>query len=274
MRGRALACVLAACLSSCAPVPLPREGAYQGSDADVAVTRIVHGSYVLSVRTTRFVVDPWFYSGTMHRQDEPLGLRPEALPPAAAVILTQEGADHFDEDALVALAKTIPRAVAPAPLAARLLGLGFVDVRGLRPWERTAIESATVTAVPSSGGDAQLGFVVAVGDVRVYLAGDTRAFDGLVDVATAFPDLDVAFLPIGGRRVLGVLRDMDPAQAAAAVAVLQPAVVIPTDYGAQGLFPFVWYTGDPVGRFRTELGARGLGRRLVALEPGESWHRF
>jgi len=270
----ALACLLAVWLAGCGPVPRPRAGAYQGSDADVAVTRIAHGSLVLSMRGTRFVVDPWFHSGLLWRQAEPLGLRPEALPPAAAVVLTQRNAEHFDEEALASLARSIPRAVAPAPLRDALLALGFVDVRGLAPWERATIEDATLTAVPSSGGDEHLGFVVASGEVQVYLAGDTGPFDALGEVAAAFPDLDVAFLPIGGRRILGVRRDMGPEQAAEAVALLRPAVAIPTHYGVQGLAPFLWHASDPVAGFRAALAERGLADRLVALEPGESWHRF
>ena len=226
------------------------------------------------MRGTRFVVDPWFHSGLVRRQAEPLGLRPEALPAAAAVVLTQRSAEHFDAEALARLARTVPRAVAPAPLCDALLALGFVDVRGLAPWQQAAVEDATLTAVPSSGGEAQLGFVVASGDVRVYLAGDTQPFAGLQAIADAFPDLDVAFLPIGGRRILGVRRDMGPEQAAEAAAVLRPAVVIPTHYGTQGLAPFLWHARTPVARFRAALAERGLAERLVALQPGESWHRF
>lgn len=270
----AAACVVAACAAACAPVPVPRHGAYQASDADVAVTRIVHDSYVVSLRGTRFVVDPWFYSGLLHRQREPLGLTPATVPPAEAVVVTDGADDHFDPETLAALSERIPRAIAPAPQAERLSALGFADVRGLRPWERTTVGAATVTAVPTGGGDARLGFVFVVGAVSAYAAGDVRGSSELVDVATAFPDLDVAFLPIGGRRVLGIRRDMGPEQAAEAVATLRPTAVIPVGYGVQGSPPFVWYAGDATARLREALDARGLGGRLVVLEPGESWHRY
>jgi hypothetical protein len=40
-------------------LPLPREGTYH-LDADLAVTRIVHGSLVIDMAKTRLLVDPWF----------------------------------------------------------------------------------------------------------------------------------------------------------------------------------------------------------------------
>jgi L-ascorbate metabolism protein UlaG (beta-lactamase superfamily) len=109
----------------------------------------------------------------------------------------------------------------------------------------------------------------------MYVAGDTRWFDELVDVATAFPDLDVALLPIGGERMLGFRRTMGPHDAARAAALLKPRRVIPIAYGAAGGFPFVWYSSDPVNRFREETKTAGLApERVVVLEPGESWHYF
>jgi L-ascorbate metabolism protein UlaG (beta-lactamase superfamily) len=271
---RVVALVVAAALASCQPVPRPHAGTFHDSDAEIAVTRILHGSLVLSLRGTRFLVDPWFHSGIVRRQAEPLGLRPETLPPLAAVILTQRAGDHFDPPALRRLAGTTPRAVAPHPLREALLELGFVDVRGLGPWERTTIEGVTLTSVPSSGGDDQLGYVLSSGELDAYLAGDTRPFEQLAEIAARFPQLELACLPIGGRRLLGLPREMSPDEAAAAVALLQPAVVIPTHYGRQGVAPLLWQVSDPLGKFRAALARRGLDDRLVPLEPGESWHRL
>lgn len=275
MRGRAITTLALTCwVAACAPVPRPRSGVFHDSDADVAVTRIAHGSVVVALHGSRFVIDPWFHSGILHRQSEPLGLRPEAIPPAAAIVLTQGGADHFDEEALAELARRVPRVVAPARLRGRLLTLGFIDVRSLVPWERTRVDGVELTAVPSSDGERQLGFVLTSQGVRVYIAGETGRFAELRAVADAFPRPDLALVPIGGPRTVGLARGMGPEDAAAAVALLDPAVVIPTHYGRQDLVPFFWQAGEPVTRFRAALDRRGLGDRLVVLDPGESWHRL
>ena len=266
---------LAVAVAGCTALPLPHQGAYHGSDADLAVTRIVHGSLVLELSTTRLLLDPWYHSGLVTRQTEPLGLVPERLPDAAAVLLTQSRATTFDPDALREIAKKTPRAIVPPPLADAVRELGFAEVTPLDWWAETRVGPVRVVAVPASRPGRENGYVVATDRVRAYFAGDTRRFDGLVDVATAYPDLDVAFLPIGGERVLGLPGTMSPAEAAKATALLNPKRVVPIAYGAAGGFPFVWWASDPVDRFRDALAANGVpAERLVVLQPGESWHYF
>jgi L-ascorbate metabolism protein UlaG (beta-lactamase superfamily) len=68
---------------------------------------------------------------------------------------------------------------------------------------------------------------------------------------------------------------MGPHDAARAAALLRPRRVIPIGYGAAGGFPFVWYSSDPVERFRNEATVAGLApERVVVLDTGESWHYF
>jgi L-ascorbate metabolism protein UlaG (beta-lactamase superfamily) len=264
-----------ALLAGCAGLPLPREGTYHGSDADLSVTRIVHGSLVLEMATTRLLVDPWFNSGVGTRQTEALGMLPEKLPDASAVLLTHKHAGHYDADALAEIAKKTPRAIVPPHMADAVRKLGFTDVTPIDWWDHTTVGSLRVTAVPAEHNARENGYVVASDRVKVYVAGDTRWFEGLVDVAAAFPNLDVACLPIGGEKAMGFRRTMGPGEAAKAATLLKARRVIPIAYGAAGGFPFVWYADEPVDRFRKAAKAEGLSReQVVVLEPGESWHYF
>jgi hypothetical protein len=97
---RRLLLLVVAALAGCAGLPLPHEGTHHGSDADLSVTRIVHGSLVLEMGKTRLLVDPWFNSAVATRQTEALGMLPDKLPPADAVLLTHKHAGHYDPDAL------------------------------------------------------------------------------------------------------------------------------------------------------------------------------
>jgi L-ascorbate metabolism protein UlaG (beta-lactamase superfamily) len=262
-------------LAGCAGLPLPREGTYHSSDADLTVTRLIHGSLVLELERTRLLVDPWFNSGFATRQAEPLGLTPEHLPDAAAVLITHRHTGHFDPDALAEIAKKTPRIIVPPPMADAVRALGFKDVTPLEWWDHTEVGPIRITAVPASHAVRENGYVLVTDRARTYVAGDTRWFDELIDVATAFPDLDVACLPIGGERMMGLRRTMGPIEAAKAAALLKPRRVIPITYGAAGGFPFVWYSSDPVERFRAAAGEEGLApERVVVLEPGESWHYY
>jgi L-ascorbate metabolism protein UlaG (beta-lactamase superfamily) len=96
-----------------------------------------------------------------------------------------------------------------------------------------------------------------------------------VDIATRFPRLDAALLPVGGERFLGFLREMGPVDAARAAAVLDARRLIPIGYGKSGGFPLRWFAARPVQRFIEECRKRGIeAARVVALEPGESWHYY
>lgn len=269
------AVVLLLVVAGCTPLPLPRTGTFHDSDADVGATRILHGGLVLEVRGTRLLIDPWFYSGTLLRQGEPLGLTPDTLPVTAAVLLTDGDDDHFDARALRELAPRVPQALAPPGLRDRLADLGFTDVVAVAPWQEARLGDIQVTAVPSRTSATDTGWVLTSGSVRVLIAGDVADPTELVDVATAFPNVDVAFLPIGGRRVMGVRRSMGPEQAAEAAALLKPTRIVPIDYGATNALPFVWYAGDPVAAFKDACKARGIAAdRVVVLAPGESWHWY
>src|SRR5262249_11250646 len=203
-------------------------------------TRVVHGSFVLELDATRLLVDPWFYSGYLTRQGEPLGLTPATLPQIAAVLVTSDAPDHFDARALHELATSVPRVIAPPALRQRLADLGFREVTGLPWWEHTEVNGIGITAVPASEGARANGYVVASHQVSIYLAGATGPVKGLVDVAIAFPHLDVAILPIGGLRRFGVLHEMTPEQAAEAAVTLGAARVVPSDYGAHSGAPWAW----------------------------------
>ena len=259
----------------CTALPQARNSPFHHSDAEVSVTRILHGAAVVEMHDTRVLVDPWFHSGFWVRHAEPLGLVPDGLPSLSAVLITHRHRDHFDARALRDLAGSVPEAIAPAELHGRLTELGFQKVTDLDWWEHASVGPITVTAVPARHGVRENGYVLEAGGASVYVAGDTRYYDELVDVATRFPDLDAALLPIGGLRLLGFKREMGPDDAARAAALLNARHVIPIAYGAGGGFPLRWYARNPVDRFRDACKREHVDPdRIVVLEPGESWHSF
>ena len=277
MTGRALPLLLCALLGACSTLARPRASSYHPSDADLSVTRIVHGSLILELRGTRVLVDPWFHAGLLTRQAEPLGLVPDGLPTASAILVTRDAPEHLDHRALRDLAAKVPRAIAPATLHATLVDLGFAQVDDLGWWERTTIDGVTVTAVPG-GPEANLanGYVLSIGSIDAFVGADgADAGVAAGQIAAAFPDLDVALVPVSGTRVLGFSRGLRPDAAAELAATLGARVVIPIAYGTSSAAPLRWYAGDAVGRFTTSCVANGIARQhIVVLQPGESWHWY
>ena len=274
MTRRVLLCALLVC-GACTALPLTRRSPYHAADADLSITRITHSSLIVEMPGARFLVDPWFHSHRLTRQIEPLGLTPEALPAYNAILITHGHDGHFDETFLTTLVASSPQVIAPVALHNRLAGLGFTRITDLSWWDTTTVGSATITAVPADHAAYENGYVLSAPSATAYLAGDTRYFDSMVDIAAAFPALDVALLPVGGERLLGARREMTPEDAARAALLFDASRVIPIGYGARGGFPFVWYASDPVTRFTAALKAQDFApSRIVVLEPGQSWHYY
>jgi L-ascorbate metabolism protein UlaG (beta-lactamase superfamily) len=167
--------------------------------------------------------DPW-------RLDQ--GSAPAAtLPTADVVLVSHEHGDHCSPDDVQRVSGPGTVIVANQGSAEQLVG----DVRVLRPGDEVTVGEVTVRAVPAynvnkyrSPGNPfhprsalHNGYVLTVGGVRVYFAGDT---DQIPEMASI--ECDVALLPVSGTYV------MTAEEAAEAARVIQPKVAVPMHYGA------------------------------------------
>ena len=80
-----------------------------------------------------------------------------------------------------------------------------------------------------------IGFVLAGEDLpTVYVSGDNASIRTVAEIARRIPGIDAAVLHAGAARVPGKFRDralsLDSVRAAAAAAIVDPAVVIPAHY--------------------------------------------
>ena len=198
-------------------------------------------------------------------------------PPATAadfadvtlVLCTHEHVDHMDLPFLreFAQANKTARIVLPAPVVAMAASGGLDPERlvSATPGEVLAEQGITVHAVPALhgiGGDEPvayrfspdggtprfLGYVIEIGGIRFYHAGDCLVYPEL-PAALAELAPDVLMLPINGRdhmrETAGIVGNMNETEAAWLCAQAAPSYVIPMHYDAiQG------NTGDP-GHFAT-----------------------
>ncbi len=142
---------------------------------------------------------------------------PEELNFIDIVACTHHHDDHMDGPTLRGLMWSNPTLVVIVPEAHRKLA---ADKAETSPSRLTGIDVARPVraggivfhAVPSAhetvdrnadGEHLFLGYVLEMGEYRVYHAGDTVMYDGLVEnirTAAGGRDIDVAILPINGRR--------------------------------------------------------------------------
>lgn len=223
----------------------------------VALWWLGQSSFALRAGETNLLLDP-FLSHNPDRAAEP-PIAAEECDWAHVVACTHQHIDHFDEPTVRTIGRIAPgaRFVVPAPIVSMVTELGIEAGRvvGAQPGESIEVGDLVIHPVPamhgehmadaytegreeSSGQVRFLGYVVKTGGVTVYHAGDTIAFDGLVEALKPM-DVDVALLPINGRSYFREKQDlvgnMGPRDAAELAVEIGASVLIPMHYDA---FPF------------------------------------
>jgi L-ascorbate metabolism protein UlaG (beta-lactamase superfamily) len=210
------------------------------------------------------------------------------MPRPDLVIVSHDHGDHFDAVAADWLPAATPIVTAPAACAG-LAERGFTDVRGLAAWESTELERegtrARITSVPAQHGPAAVAQAMPEGigtvielwtdatavsgdaspDLRLYVSGDTVFHEDLAALRDRFDRLDVAFLHLGGMRLMGMTVTMDATQGVQAINLLQPRLAIPihyNDYGTQS---------STLADFVFAVNEAGLSDRVRYLRHGDAW---
>jgi len=187
----------------------------------------------------------------------PSPLRPEEVVCGDLVFGSHDHADHIDRGAWPILARVAPvKFVIPALLADRLPGeLGIAAERFIPVDDGQTVEVAGVriTGVaaaherlnpdPATGRHPCLGFVVEAGGIRLYHAGDSCVYEGLLTrLRRARPD--VMIVPINGRDARrlasGCIGNMTFQEAVDLVGETGPGLAIPAHYDM-----FEGNTADP-----------------------------
>jgi L-ascorbate 6-phosphate lactonase len=196
--------------------------------------------------------DPFLsaYPGRLH----PSPLSPDQAVGVDVVLCSHEHVDHLDVPSVAAIATASPDAVfvVPSPIVGMVTETGVAPDRvvGLQPGDATDVRGLTVRAVPAchgvtmedaygfgehlSGGLIRfLGFVVDLGGVRVYHAGDTIHYTGMEETLGELA-IDVALLPINGRDAEREARDivgnLNHREAAWLASRIDAGVLVPMHY--------------------------------------------
>jgi L-ascorbate metabolism protein UlaG (beta-lactamase superfamily) len=236
------------------PTILAALARYELPPRSVVVVWFGQSSIALRLGEATVLVDPF------------LSPHPDRLvpPPFAAeetravdvVLITHDHLDHLDELALPAIAAASPTAtvVVPEEVVDRVAELGIerARVRGVASDGHVEIGHVTIHGVPACHGvemaDAYrlgpfLGYVVSTGGARVYHAGDTVLFDGLVERLRELR-VHLALLPINGRdeqrEAQGIVGNMDAREAAQLASDIDADAVVPLHWDMFAANP-----GDP-----------------------------
>lgn len=201
--------------------------------------------------------DPWLDGNPV------ADIEARAVGSADYILVSHGHGDHFSD--VIKLAKqTGATVLATYELAEFCQKHGVKDIHGMNigggyrfafgyakltpAWHSPAIEfaGAAVATAPN-------GWWLDLGDARLYHAGDTAL---IMDMQLLEHRVDVALLPIGDNFTMG------PEDAARAVTLIKPRVVIPMHYNT-----FDVIRQDPED-FKRRVGSHA---EVIILEPGESY---
>jgi L-ascorbate metabolism protein UlaG (beta-lactamase superfamily) len=188
------------------------------SIGELKITFVGHGTLMFTVGDAIIHVDP------VSREADYA-----AMPKADLILVTHQHGDHCDPGA-IGLLTTERTQLLVNPACGERVGGGVV----MRNGDVTAIGEITVAAVsaynlvnkrddgqpfhPRGEGN---GYVITLGDTRVYVAGDTENTPEM----KALEDIDIAFLP------MNLPYTMTPAMVADAAKAFRPRILYPYHYG-------------------------------------------
>ncbi len=197
---------------------------------------------MMQMGETRLCVD-YFASPRADRQVPP-PISADRVEGVQVFLGTHDHLDHIDHEAWKVWAKTCPDALLVFPEAHRDAvladGIDGARARGMNDGETIRIRDVTIHAVAAAheflhrdenGRYPCLQYVIEWGGLRVYHAGDTLRYEGMLPRLQGFGRIDAALLPINGRDGRRYRRDcignMTFQEAADLAGELKPGLVIP-----------------------------------------------
>jgi L-ascorbate metabolism protein UlaG (beta-lactamase superfamily) len=206
------------CLLSVPPASEFEQDTLPTSAGDLKITFIGHGTLMFEWAGKVVHVDPIGRYANYAK-----------LPKADVILITHEHGDHLDKQAIE---QVTGRGTTLALTAAseEELGYGVVMKNGdVKEFDGLRVEAVPAYNIVHTRGPGQPyhakgdgnGYVIAFGDRRVYVAGDTESIPEMAELA----GIDVAFLP------MNLPYTMTPEMVVKAVRMLKPKIVYPYHFG-------------------------------------------
>jgi L-ascorbate metabolism protein UlaG (beta-lactamase superfamily) len=206
------------------------------SQGDLVVQPISHATFAMDWQGTTIYVDPVGGAEAF-----------KGMPAPDLILVTDIHGDHLDAETLSAVSGEETAIVAPRAVREQLSQELGENTTVLSNGETTEVAGIGIEAVPMYNTTEERlqyhekgrgnGYLLSLGDTRVYIAGDTED----VPEMRALEDIDVAFVP------MNLPYTMTVEQAADAVREFQPRIVYPYHYRGSDVEEFARLVGSDSG---------------------------
>ena len=213
-----------------------------------------HSGFEIELANKILLIDPWLTGNPL------AAVTASDIKKADIVCVTHDHGDHLG-DAIEICKRTGATFVAIYELSVYAEEQGVKNVVGINIGGTAKIKGIRITLVQafhSSTRGAPTGFVITAEEKSLYHAGDTGLF-GDMKLIGEIHRPDVALIPIGDYYTMG------PREAAEAVRLVKPAVVVPMHYQT---FPVLESSAEDFIKLVKE---KAPTVKVVALKPGDTY---
>lgn len=190
---------------------------------DLKITPIAHATMLLQAGGKNIYIDP--AQGSF-----------EGLPKADLILITDIHGDHMSQPNIDKVATAATKIYGPKAASEKIKVDTVIANGETRTWEAFTIEAVPAYNLTRGPAPGQLyhdkgrgnGYILTFGGKRLYISGDTE----VVPEILTLKNIDVAFV------CMNLPFTMTPAEAAAAVKQIHPAVVYPYHYRGSDLAKF------------------------------------
>ena len=219
-------------------------------DAAAVATFIGHATFLIQTSAGNILTDPMYSerAGPLNmlgpRRVRRPAVRFDDLPSISTVLLSHNHYDHCDLRTLGMLAQRFdPLVVTPLGNGALVRSSGIRRVEELDWWQEAKTSPLPIRLTPAQHFSARSpldrnralwgGFLMVVGDARIFFAGDTAYAGFFRDVPKRLGPIDLALLPIGAYEPRWFMQSvhMNPAEAVQAHVDLEASESIGMHFG-------------------------------------------
>ncbi len=240
------------------------------------IENLGHSTFLVKVGGFELLTDPFLTktAGGIKRVTPP-AKSPEELSPGF-VLISHAHYDHLDTKTLSRLRGEFTVFLPKG--CGRFVNRGeIVELKNWEVWKSKDVEVVKVPALHNKGRnllypDTEVGgFIVSVGGISIYFAGDTAFSPELyTEIGNRFPSIDFAMLPIGGFSPFPLRKfHQTPEEALKGFLLLKAKFFIPIHFGTWHIIPSFVRRERALERLLSAVYISGQEEALKVIKPGE-----